>query len=268
MECYKCNKIIKKGEILTMDKCSKCSSLCNFETCKKKSFKNGFCHCHVINGTPLKLMMATKSVTKEDLLRREVNRIKIDNFDREIITRREQILQIRSDSKCEESIKIRRIIFMEEELKEFINSYKYNLDDEIEKLRNYYNEIPCFSYGKSRGPNTNKYTNWKKDKFKDKKQKTKGSGKSDSKDNSSTDDSSEDEEIHLSQFESLVKDAFEMFEIPKTSDLSLIKKAYYKRAKDIHPDRHVNNVDGINYLELFQELGTAYEFIIKNIERI
>ena len=50
--------------------------------------------------------------------------------------------------------------------------------------------------------------------------------------------------------------------------LSRVKMQYYKIAKIIHPDRHVNDTDGIDYTDLFQELGEAYDFVVKNIVKI
>lgn len=282
MKCLKCNKITKKGEIISMDKCSKCVSLCNFEFCKKKSFKNGYCHCHVTMGVPLKLMMARRSVTEEDLKRRELNDQKIDQFNREVKVQKEQILHIRSGLSYEDTAKRDRISRMEEELKIFIDKYKSDLDDEIDKLRTQYKNATPPSFETPKKPK--KYTSWneKNDKSKESKRTKQDKkaertseryGKPESHQKKSSgsedyDESSDDGDELLSEFGTLVKDAFVLFEIPRTSDLTLIKAAYYKRARVLHPDRHVNDIDGIDYTELFQELGEAYDFVVKNISKM
>lgn len=281
MNCSKCNKVTKRGEILSLGKCSKCVSLCNFEQCKKKSFKNGYCHCHVIHGVQLKLTMGPKIVTEEEKQRRINNAIKLDQFDREVRVVREQIANLRSEVTYEDMSKRDRIHFMEENLKDLIDNRRMDLDDEIENLKSYYRNLPSNTI-----PKKSKFTSWfERDKDRSSESKktnqnrkanrtgersgqSENKEKNDESDNASDDESDNEYYSGDREFKNLVIEAFVMFGIPKTRNLTDIKTAYRKKALEVHPDKNNNKDDGINYTELFQELSKAYEFININISKI
>lgn len=57
-----------------------------------------------------------------------------------------------------------------------------------------------------------------------------------------------------------IEESFKTLEIPNNSTLDIVRQAYLKQAKKYHPDRNVGDLDATSK---FQEIGHAYESIIK-----
>jgi DnaJ domain len=64
-----------------------------------------------------------------------------------------------------------------------------------------------------------------------------------------------------------VIDDFQILGIPQTDDLNIIKAAYRKRVKEIHPDI-INEKSSLNQHLLFIQINQAYERIISNVQLI
>ncbi|KAJ3311728.1 hypothetical protein HDU93_005096, partial [Gonapodya sp. JEL0774] len=60
-----------------------------------------------------------------------------------------------------------------------------------------------------------------------------------------------------------MRDFYEILGVPKTASQEDIKRAYRKRALELHPDKNIGNEDAAS---LFKELANAYE-VLKDPQR-
>lgn len=281
MICKNCesNKCTKKGAIKE-NLCNKCFSrkgLCGHDSCPKKLSIDGYCYIHISLYRDVKQVNLGRPVTEEDITRREKAGEKIRQNDAKKELIKEEINQRKSetpyDAFTHATEKI-NIILMEERLENLRISEEYRLDCEIEELLNehkkmYERENPRINKFKMNFDDLDNHTRRRRQKQKEKQERAEERkyAKPQRKNRFQYDGSSyQDDEYHEEEIQSpeesidrLFIEAFILLGIDKTNDLSIIKHAYYRKAKELHPDRDTSE----GATARFQELGFAYDFLLK-----
>lgn len=249
--------------------------LCLIGGCRKKIFLNGYCHSHISHAREKTKLNSNSSLSENDLIRR-ANKIKeFSEIEKEIDSKREFIKDLKRDNNYsnqtlyEIKFKEEKIRTLEQELLDFIELTESEIDEEINKFTQYmkdkglsgrmYNFEKCYKSQSTYDFDSDSDSDSNSDSDSD----SDSDSKTEQNSNSKSKSGSKSNSVPLNNnSNSKIDKAFEILDISKTSSILEIKKAYYNKAKLIHPDKNTNKNDGINYHELFANLANAYEFLI------
>lgn len=239
MSCSLCRSLLGKNKkAIRENKCDKCY-FCSCDSCNKRAILNGFCKIHVSSNSIKKESPIRREVNESDIVRRECHRIDIEIRKRSINMLKEKVIDVKTnlpyvaiDSSNSD---------LEYEL--ILNRYTSLIDDENERIEREINEF------KARVKYINdQYENLRRGKI----------GNFDFK------KEEEEEENIPHQYCNIDNLYYQLLGIPMNErNPGVIKKAYWVRAKEVHPDKHPGEED--KYTKIFQNLYNAYEFIMSSI---
>lgn len=249
--CRSCtNKISKNKHASKLGKCDACY-FCRYEGCNKTSIINNYCRLHVSCGREKRKPCLGTHVTESDITRRErhadIDRIRDENF----LKMRNEI----QDYKIQTSYTTDRM-----EIARLDNMIaEYNLAVEVENER-IQREIDEFLEWANRNiPRTNfRLKNGSRKSWK------RSSHKEDPEAEYERTGSSYEEE---SDSEAEYENKFNKYDAALTllgltitcRDLNEIKRAYWSKAKEYHPDKHPG--EETIYNALFQDISNAYQLL-------
>ena len=285
MICIKCesSKCTKRGAIKEnlCDKCFSRKGLCAHELCQKKISIDGYCHVHIPLYRDVKKVKLGNPVTEEDINRRERVKEELLKRDIEIEAMMDEINESKNKMDYNPftySAQKIKIVLMEERIKNIKLEEEYKLDSEIDNLLRETKE--AFERNQRRNnkfkinlDGIDDHQSKRRQKQKEKQERANERNESKSQERERfkhdysipQDDESYDEPPRKDDsMDNLFTDAFIILEIAKTRDLSIIKSAYYRRARELHPDKNPDE----DTTAKFQELGFAYEFLTKRINNL
>lgn len=244
---------------------------CDFTNCKKKIFLNGYCHSHIELAREKKAKFFPKPI---DLEYREFKINERRHINNIIEQKKEEIEQFKksmdyyNSSKYEiQKFSLRRMC---ENLDSFIEMDKFNIDAEVEDLLNFYRNINRQkTYTKVHEDDDLRDGMKKSEKAERKAERKKERDERKHEEREERKERKEEKQNNQYEYRGYneLDKYFEELGISFTTDVSIIKRAFRDKAKLVHPDRNINLDNGIDYNLLFQNLGTAYETIMNNLNK-
>lgn len=237
--CRLCtNKIGKNKHASKIGKCDACY-FCRYEGCNKTSIINNYCRLHVSCGREKREPCLGRNVTEADITRRErhadIDRIRDENF----LKMRNEI----KDYKMQTSYTTDRMEIAR--LENMIDEYNSVIETENERIQREINDF--LEWANRNIPKTNF-----KVRTESRKSWKRGSHKEDSES-----DSDSEYENKFSKYDA----ALTLLGLDITCrDLNEIKRAYWNKAKEYHPDKHPG--EEIIYNALFQDISNSYQFLV------
>lgn len=294
MNCTKCGKKINKQdynlEILLDIKCGKCSQLCSNLECKKKMFKSGYCSSHVVIENKKYKFFKPRCLTEEDFRRREVKGAEEDLYYRQLEQKQRLIdYQVKRMASQELNTADGKYLLrkMESSLLDIIEERDNKLDSALEIVKEnnvvaYEEKITAiFEKGEIYPWLRKDYNNYKskfkeyKEHFnefrrrkhsKERRKAEKTRRGYEQKQEYESDDEDEDEYFERTGGNNLIASAFELLEVPSTSDYDEVRRAYKRLSLRYHPDKHQTDIE--TYTRKFLDLHQAYELICLKIFNI
>lgn len=279
MSCKICNKSLgKKSKAIIENLCDKCYSkkgFCGFDGCMKKIFSSGYCSIHIATVNKKTQQDIKHTVTEKDLERREKMREYFDQRERNNEARRMNIEEYKNTIPNDPFTREFYKGLFDEMEEQYINDEKAEferIDKELSDLREHYRNI-FENKGADYTNKKNKFKFYMEEEFdhykyrkktkqaaKEERTKSRGKCKKETKQEPEFESDDSEESECQREFDITFLEAFIVLEMEKTIDIELVKKAYRKAALKYHPDR---NIGDIYATEKFQEVGSAYEFLMK-----
>ena len=297
MTCIKCtSKIGNKPKAIELNLCNKCYTKkdnCCVDGCKKKMFMSEHCSSHIHLVREVKAPVAFKVITDEDRERRRLRREEKMRIELEFERRHVEVSEYKNTIDYDpftSAVKKDIIRGLEQDIELARMEELYRAERNLEELKDYYASLPHYNRNKFRRymeeePDHHKERKKAKQAAKEQRSRDRGNASSkprsekreETKDGNCSDYEDENFSDHEkgipnrgftssgeSKFDILVREAFTLLDIIRTNVLSDIKSAYYKQAMKWHPDKNTEE----DTTEIFQEIGSAYEFLCKNISNI
>lgn len=284
MTCIKCtSKIGNKPKAIELNLCNKCYNKkdnCCVDGCNKKMFMSGHCSSHIHLVREVRAPIVMKSITEEDRERRRLRRDQAVRIELEFERRHIEVAEYKNSLDYDpftSAAKKDIIRGLEQDIESARMDELYRAERKLEDLKDYYRSLPQQKRNKFKcymeeEPDLHKKRRRAKQASKEKRSRDRGHASSEKREETKIPRSEESEEVpdnshrkstfrRESQFDILVREAFILLDIVRTNDISLIKKSYYKQAMKWHPDKNTDQ----DTTEIFQEIGSAYEFLCDNI---
>lgn len=251
--CIQCNDSYSKNKH-SGNKCYNCY-LCKYEGCKKTSIINNYCSKHVSFGRKKREPYVEIPITRSDIIRRETHQNAAAIIEENLEKLKDNIKEAKAAASYSNDPALKFIVLMlAENLDLAIQSENERIESEINDFLNYAN-----MFKKRFETKTESRKSWKRSSYKeDPEAKYERTG-------SSTKEESDSDSEYENKFGEFVHNKYDaaltLLGLSITCrDLTEIKRAYWNKAKEYHPDKHPGEETIYNIL--FQDVSNAYQLLV------